>query len=108
MLRSAPPEKVSLPEVITAPLIASFALISSTIAPSSSITERSKTFIDFPGMSQVIVAMPSCVDVDVEVDVGHGRCSPVEIATTELSQPPEPQTARPRASGDPDLCRARP
>ena len=58
-VRSAPAQNVSLPEVMTAPLIAASAATFSTILPSSSITDRSMTFIDFPGMSQVMVAMPS-------------------------------------------------
>jgi hypothetical protein len=48
-----------LPEVITAPVIASSPVTASISASSSSITVRSMTFIDLPGMSQVIRAMPS-------------------------------------------------
>ncbi len=59
MVRSAPPENVSLPDVITAPLMAASPATRSTIACSSSITETSSTFIDRPGMFQVTSAMPS-------------------------------------------------
>src|SRR5512138_2756238 len=59
MVRSAPPPKVSLPEVMTAPLTAASAATFSTSPSSSSITEKSITFIDLPGMSQVTSAMPS-------------------------------------------------
>src|SRR6185436_20379200 len=56
--RSAPPEKASLPEAKMAPLIAASDAICATIASSSSIAVASMTFIDRPGMSQVIRAMP--------------------------------------------------
>ena len=59
MLRSAPPEKVSLPEVRMTPVTASSVAMRVTIASSSSITATSKTFIERPGMSQVTVRMPS-------------------------------------------------
>ena len=59
MVRSAPPEKVSLPEVMTAPLIAASPATASMIASSSSITSSVKTFIERSGMSQVTSAMPS-------------------------------------------------
>ena len=59
MVRSAPPEKVSLPEVMTAPLTASSPATWSMILSSSSITSSVKTFIDLSGMSQVTSAMPS-------------------------------------------------
>ncbi len=58
-VRSAPAQNVSLPEVTTAPLIAASAAIFSTIFDNSSITARSMTFIERPGMSQVMSAMPS-------------------------------------------------
>ena len=56
--RSAPPEKLSLPEAMTQPLIAGFAATSSTIRKSSSPTSVVMTFIERPGMSQVASAMP--------------------------------------------------
>ena len=59
MVRSAPPEKLSLPEVTTQPLILSSAATVSRIADRSSITPGSMTFIDRPVMSQVASAMPS-------------------------------------------------
>src|SRR5437868_3029872 len=59
MVRSAPPPNVSLPEVTTAPLIAASAATLSTISLSSAITDWSITFIERPGMSQVMSAMPS-------------------------------------------------
>jgi hypothetical protein len=59
MVRSAPPEKVSLPDVMTAPLMASSPATLSTILSNSSITSSVKTFIERPGMSQVTSAMPS-------------------------------------------------
>lgn len=57
--RSAPPEKVLLPDVKTTPLTALSATVASTMAFSSSITSEVKTFMDFSGMSQVTRAMPS-------------------------------------------------
>ena len=59
MVRSAPPQKRSLPEVTTAPLMAASFATLSTICDSSSVTEASITFIERPGMSQVTSAMPS-------------------------------------------------
>ena len=59
MVRSAPPQNVSLPEVTTAPLMAASLATFSTIASSSSITFASMTFIERPGMFQVTSAMPS-------------------------------------------------
>lgn len=59
MVRSAPPEKLSLPEVITAPLMAASAATWSTILSSSFITSSVKTFIDLSGIFQVTSAMPS-------------------------------------------------
>ena len=59
IVRSAPPEKVALPEVTTAPLIAASAATLSTSPLSSSIASGVSTFIDRPGMSQVISATPS-------------------------------------------------
>ena len=71
IVRSAPPEKVSLPEVTTAPLIAASAATLSTSALSSSIASGVSTFIDRPGMSQVISATPSASSVETEVLRGH-------------------------------------
>ena len=59
MVRSAPPEKESLPELTTQPLIASSEATFSTICESSEITSRLITFIERPGLSQVAAAMPS-------------------------------------------------
>src|SRR5262245_44654912 len=59
MVRSAPAPNASLPEVTTTPLTAASAATLSTSASSSSTTVKSITFIDLPGMSQVISAMPS-------------------------------------------------
>src|SRR5262245_20415245 len=59
MVRSAPPQNVSLAEVITAPLIAASVATLSTIAENSSIIFMSIRFIERPGMSQVMSAMPS-------------------------------------------------
>ena len=59
MFRSAPPEKVSLPEVMTAPLMPASVTTWSMILSSSSITASVKTFMDRSGMSQVTSAMPS-------------------------------------------------
>src|SRR5882762_9195969 len=59
MVRSAPPPKVSLPDVMTAPLMAASVATLATTASSSVITSMSMTFIDLPGMSQVTSAMPS-------------------------------------------------
>src|SRR3984885_15642061 len=59
MVRSAPAAKPSLPEVNTAPLIAASLAISSTIWPSSPMISVLITFIDRPGMSQVMSAIPS-------------------------------------------------
>ena len=64
MVRSAPPEKLSLPEVMTAPLTAASAVTASTIVSSSSITSSVKTFIERSGMSQVTSAMPSASVVE--------------------------------------------
>ena len=59
IVRSAPPESASLPEVTTTPFTLASAVVSATILSSSSITLRSNTFIDLPGLSQVTSAMPS-------------------------------------------------
>jgi hypothetical protein len=59
MVRSAPPENVSLPEAITQPLMASSPATVSMIRLSSSITSGVMTFMERPGMSQVASAMPS-------------------------------------------------
>ena len=59
MVRSAPPENASLPEVMTQPLMASSPATVSTICASSSITSGVITFMERPGMSQVASAMPS-------------------------------------------------
>jgi hypothetical protein len=59
MARSAPAQNVSLPEVMTTPLIAASLATSSTMALSSSMTFKSITFIERPGLSQVTSAMPS-------------------------------------------------
>jgi hypothetical protein len=59
MVRSAPPEKVGLPEVNTTPLTASSATNRSTSASSCSSAAWVKTFIDRSVMSQVTSAMPS-------------------------------------------------
>src|SRR5262245_6643152 len=59
MVRSAPAQNVSFPDVTTAPLIAASEATCSTTAASSSITLRSMTFIERPGESQVTSAMPS-------------------------------------------------
>ncbi|MNW04723.1 hypothetical protein D3C71_2008540 [compost metagenome] len=59
MVRSAPPEKVDFPEVKTTPLMAASSTVCLRIASSSSMTSTVKTFIDLPGMSQVMRAMPS-------------------------------------------------
>ncbi len=59
MVRSAPPEKLSFPDVMTQPLMASSPATLSTIWFSSSITSGVMTFIERPGMSQVATAMPS-------------------------------------------------
>src|SRR5437016_2433453 len=69
MVRSAPPPNVSLPEVTTAPLIAASAATFSTIASISSTTDMSMTFIDLPGMSQVISAMPSASTSNLKLDI---------------------------------------
>ena len=59
MVRSAPPEKVSLPEVMTTPLTAGSATAASTAVLRSWPTDSSMTFIDLPCMSQVRTAIPS-------------------------------------------------
>ena len=59
MVRSAPAQNVSLPEVITAPLMAASPATLSTMSASSSITFMSITFMERPGASQVTSAMPS-------------------------------------------------
>src|SRR3954462_8622166 len=59
MVRSAPPEKASLPEATTQPLMPASAATASTMRDSSSMTSRVMTFIERPGLSQVAVAMPS-------------------------------------------------
>ena len=59
MVRSAPPEKASLPEVMTQPLMASSPATVSMICSSSPITSGVMTFMERPGMSQVASAMPS-------------------------------------------------
>ena len=59
MVRSAPPQNASLPDVSTAPLMAASVATRSAIAASSSVTFSSMTFIERPGMFQVTSAMPS-------------------------------------------------
>ena len=59
MVRSAPPQNESLPEVTTAPLMAASLATLSTICANSAVTEPSITFIERPAMSQVRSAMPS-------------------------------------------------
>ncbi len=59
MVRSAPPEKFSLPVAITQPLIVWSAATFSTMADNSSITPSVMTFIERPGMSQIARAIPS-------------------------------------------------
>ncbi|CKX58288.1 Uncharacterised protein [Mycobacterium tuberculosis] len=59
MVRSAPPENASLPEVMTTPLIAASLVVASTMAASSMLVVSSSTFIDLPGISHVTSAMPS-------------------------------------------------
>src|SRR4051812_16949552 len=59
MVRSAPPEKASLPEATTQPLMPASAATASTMRDSSSMASRVMTFIERSGMSQVAVAMPS-------------------------------------------------
>src|SRR5271166_6374551 len=59
MLRSAPPEKPSFPELKTAPLVEASDEILSTMVDSSAMTSGVSTFIDRSGMSQVTRAMPS-------------------------------------------------
>ena len=52
IVRSAPAQNASLPEVITAPLMAASVATFSTIADSSSITFVSMTFIERPACSR--------------------------------------------------------
>ncbi len=59
MVKSAPPENPSLPEVKTAPLTEASDAILSAIAPISAITSAFSTFIERPGMSQVASMTPS-------------------------------------------------
>ena len=59
IVRSAPPQNESLPEVNTAPLMAASVATRSAIAASSSMTFSSMTFIERLGMFQVTSAMPS-------------------------------------------------
>jgi len=58
--RSAPAQKpLVLPEVITAPLMAASERIRSTTCGSSSMTLEVRVFMDRPGTSKVMSAMPS-------------------------------------------------
>ena len=59
IVRSAPPQKASLPEVMTAPLMAASVATFSTMSVSSPITSIEMTFIERPRVSQVMSAMPS-------------------------------------------------
>ena len=59
IVRSAPPEKLSLPEVMTQPFTAGSATTASTMVSISSITACVMTFIERPGQSQVANATPS-------------------------------------------------
>src|SRR5262249_21763780 len=59
IVRSAPAQKASFPEVMITPLMAVSAAILSTSAPSSSITLVLMTFIERSAMSHVMRAMPS-------------------------------------------------
>ena len=65
-LRSMPPAKSFLPEVRITPLTAGSASAASISASSSAMPVRLRTFIDFPGTSQVIVAMPSASVAEVK------------------------------------------
>src|SRR6185437_12821415 len=59
MVRSAPPQKLGLPDVITAPLMAESLVTLSTTAPSSSMTSIVITFIERSAISHVMSAIPS-------------------------------------------------
>jgi hypothetical protein len=59
IVRSAPAQNASFPEVMTTPFTAASAVICSMIAASSSMTVASMTFMLRPGASQVTSAMPS-------------------------------------------------
>ncbi len=87
MVRSAPAQNVSLPEVMTAPLIAASPATFSMMLASSSITLRSMTFIERPGESQVTSAMPSASVSSLKwtMCMAQGSCG----------------------YGSPDLCRKR-
>ena len=69
MVRSAPPQKASLPEVMTAPLIAASVATFSTISPSSSVT------LDVDHVHRAAGHVPGderdAVGVDVEFEIGH-------------------------------------
>ena len=56
---SAPPEKAGFADVMIAPVMAASERIWPPILSNSSITVSSMTFIDFPGMSQAMSAIPS-------------------------------------------------
>ena len=71
MVRSAPPENASLPEVMTQPLMASSPATVSTICASSPITSGVITFMERPGMSQV--ATRNAVAIDLEAEIGEVR-----------------------------------
>src|SRR5262245_20725236 len=75
IVRSAPPQKASLPEVTTTPLMAVSAATLSTSAPNSSITPVLMTFMERPAMSQVTSAIPSASTSILKFAIADS-CSP--------------------------------
>ena len=65
-----PAAKSGLAEVMTMPLTAGSARAASTAASSSAMPSSVRTFIDLPGRSQVMVAMPSASMSVVKIGMG--------------------------------------
>src|SRR5262249_35499179 len=85
IVRSAPPQKASLPEVTTAPLMAASAVTLSTNAPNSSITLVVMTFIERSAISQVISAIPSASTSSLKLAIA-GSYSFLRVISFEIMQ----------------------
>src|SRR3569833_945888 len=80
MVRSAPPQKASLPDVTTTPLMAASATTLSRMAESSAVVSAVMTFIDRPGISQVTSAMPAVSTSYLNMAIGSSPSSDVRLA----------------------------
>jgi len=106
VLRSMPPAKVGLPEVMTMPFTASSVSAASMSPSTSEKASRLSTFMDLPGTSQVITAMPSasiCIVKSVMSWSSRGSRAMLEGRGTARIRRPE----RPWSTAHwPPKCRA--